>query len=194
MARDDGTGGQAGDFRVRLRELAEADEDEFLGMAQASAGLHHPWYSAATTPEEFGAYLTRLSRPGTEGRVVCVRDSGAMTGLVTLDTIVRGRFQSASISYGAFALAAGRGYMTEGVRLMLWYAFQELRLHRVEASIQPGNEASLRLVRRLGFRQEGYSPDMLFIDGAWRDHVRWAITREMTDFPAVDPHPTRPER
>jgi [ribosomal protein S5]-alanine N-acetyltransferase len=194
MTRDDGSGGPAGDFRVRLRELAEADEDEFLRMAQASADLHHPWYSAASTPEEFRAYLIRLSRSGTEGRVVCVRDGGAMAGLVTLDTIVRGRFQSASISYGAFALAAGRGYMTEGVRLMLWYAFQELRLHRVEASIQPGNEASLRLVRRLGFRQEGYSPDMLFIDGAWRDHVRWAITREMTDFPAVDPHPTQPAR
>ncbi len=194
MARHDGSGGPTGDFRVRLRELAEADEDEFLKMAQASAGLHHPWYSAATTPEEFGAYLTRLSRPGTEGRVVCVRDGGAMAGLVTLDTIVRGRFQSASISYGAFAPAAGRGFMAEGVRLTLWYAFQELRLHRVEASIQPGNQASLRLIQRLGFRQEGYSPDMLFIDGAWRDHVRWAITREMTGFPAVDPHPTLPER
>ncbi|MGH3151511.1 MAG: GNAT family N-acetyltransferase [Streptosporangiaceae bacterium] len=194
MAQDDGTPGQAGSYRVTLREPAEADQDEFVRKAQASAGLHHPWYATATTPEQFRVYLTRLSQPATEGRVVCVRDGGAMAGLVTLDTIVRGRFQSASISYGAFALAAGRGYMTEGVRLMLWYAFQELRLHRVEASIQPGNEASLRLVRRLGFRQEGYSPDMLFIDGAWRDHVRWAITREMTDFPAVDPHPTLPER
>jgi len=194
MTRDDGPGEPAGGLRVRLRELAEADEDEFLRMARASAGLHHPWYSAASTPEEFRVYLTRLSQPTTEGRVVCVRDSGAMAGLVALDTIVRGRFQSASISYAAFAPAAGQGYLAEGVRLMLWYAFQELRLHRVEASIQPGNEASLRLVQRLGFRQEGYSPDMLFIDGAWRDHVRWALTREMTGFPAVDPDPSRPAR
>ena len=56
------------------------------------------------------------------------------------------------------------------------------------------DQASLRLVGRLGFRQEGYAPAMLFIDGAWRDHERWAITREMTDFPPVDPHPTRPAR
>jgi [ribosomal protein S5]-alanine N-acetyltransferase len=91
MGRDDGPGWPTGDFRVTLRELTEADEDEFLRVARASASLHHPWYSTASTPEEFRAYLTRLSRPTTEGRVVCVRDDGAMAGLVTLDTIVRGR-------------------------------------------------------------------------------------------------------
>ena len=177
-----------------LRELSPADQDEFLRLARASVGLHHPWYTMPTTPEAFAAYLTRLSRPGTEGRLVCVRETGAMAGVITIDTIVRGRFQSASLSYAAFAPAAGRGYMSEGLGLVLRYAFTELRLHRLEANIQPGNQASLALVRRLGFRREGYSPDMLFIDGAWRDHERWAITREMTDLPAAGPHPTLPER
>jgi [ribosomal protein S5]-alanine N-acetyltransferase len=184
----------AGAPRVMLRELTAADEDEFLELARASVGLHHPWYTMPTTPEAFGAYLIRLRRPGTEGRLVCMRESGAMAGVITIDTIVRGRFQSATLSYAAFALAAGRGYMSEGLGLVLRYAFTELQLHRLEANIQPGNKASLALVRRLGFRQEGFSPDMLFIDGAWRDHERWAITREMTDLPAVDPHPTLPAR
>jgi ribosomal-protein-alanine N-acetyltransferase len=180
--------------RVALRSPAAGDEDEFIALARASAGLHHPWYSMPTTPEEFRAYLTRYAQPATEGFLICLRDGGSMAGVVTVDSIIRGRFQSASLSYAAFAPAAGRGYMSEGLALVLEYAFQELRLHRLEANIQPGNEASLRLAQRLGLRKEGYAPAMLFIDGAWRDHERWAITREMTDFPPVSPHSTQPPR
>jgi ribosomal-protein-alanine N-acetyltransferase len=187
----DGVNGAA---RVTLRAIGAGDQDEFLELARASVGLHHPWYAMPMTPEEFRAYLARYDRPATEGFLVCVRDGGAIAGTVTIDSIVRGRFQSASLSYAAFAPAAGKGYMSAGLALVLEYAFTELRLHRLEANIQPGNQASLRLVRRLGFRREGYAPDMLFIDGAWRDHERWAITREMTDFPSVTPHPTQPAR
>lgn len=188
MAVNDGPG------RVALRSLAAADEDEFIALAQASTVLHHPWYSMPTTSEEFLAYLTRYAQPATEGFLVCLRDSGTMAGMVTIDSIIRRRFQSASLSYAAFAPTAGRGYMSEGLALVLEYAFQELRLHRLEANIQPGNEASLRLIQRLGFRREGLAPAMLFIDGAWRDHERWSITRELTDFPPVPPHPTQPAR
>jgi [ribosomal protein S5]-alanine N-acetyltransferase len=186
--------GDEGASRVILRELTAADEGEFLGLARASVGLHHPWYTLPTTPEAFQAYLGRVSRPSTEGRLVCLRDGGAMAGVFIVDSIIRGRFQSATLSYAAFAPAAGRGYMSEGLGLVLRYAFDDLRLHRLEANIQPTNRASLALVRRQGFRKEGYSPDMLFIDGAWRDHERWAITREMTDFLPLPAHPTLPAR
>jgi hypothetical protein len=83
--------------------------------------------------------------------------------MITIDSIVRGRFQSATLSSAAFAPAAGRDYMSEGLALVLRHAFCELRLHRLEVNIQPANQASLRLVGRQGFRQEGYSPAMLFI-------------------------------
>jgi ribosomal-protein-alanine N-acetyltransferase len=68
--------------------------------------------------------------------------------------------------------------MTEGMRLVIGRAFGTLRLHRLEANIQPANAASIALVRRLGFRKEGLSRRYLKIGGRWRDHERWAILAE----------------
>jgi ribosomal-protein-alanine N-acetyltransferase len=97
---------------------------------------------------------------------------------VNLNEIVRGAFHSAYLGYYGFVPHAGQGYMAEGLRLALRHAFRRLGLHRLEANIQPGNRASRALVRRLGFRREGYSPRYLKIGGRWRDHERWAIVRE----------------
>jgi len=68
--------------------------------------------------------------------------------------------------------------VTEALQLMLGHAFGRLGLHRVEANIQPGNVASIRLVKRAGFTREGYSRRYLKIGGRWRDHERWALLRE----------------
>ena len=98
--------------------------------------------------------------------------------MINLSEIVRGNFRSAYLGYYAFVPHAGRGHMTEGLALALRWAFRELHLHRVEANIQPGNAASRALVRRLGFRREGFSPRYLKIAGRWRDHERWALVAE----------------
>jgi ribosomal-protein-alanine N-acetyltransferase len=179
--------------RVTLRPATSDDHREFLSLVHASASLHHPWMSLPSTPEDFQAHLTRYQQPSEESLLVCLRSTGAIAGVVNINSIIRGRFQNGSVSYAAFAPAAGQGYMTEGLSLVMQYAFEQVRLHRLEANIQPGNHASLRLVQRLGFRREGYTPDMLFIDGAWRDHERWAITTTMAGI-AAQPHPSLPGR
>ncbi|MBO2450806.1 GNAT family N-acetyltransferase [Actinomadura barringtoniae] len=175
--------------RVTLRPLTGEDEDEFVKLVLDSAELHHPWMSLPATPERFRAFLAGFDPASSESLLVCLRDSGAAAGMINIKEIIRGRYQGATISYAAFAPSAGRGYLTEGMRLALRHAFEDLRLHRLEANIQPANHASLRLVARAGFRKEGYSPDYLFIDGAWRDHERWAITAPSAGFV---PHSSMP--
>jgi ribosomal-protein-alanine N-acetyltransferase len=187
--------GQRGDSsRVTLRPITVHDQDEFLELARASVDLHHPM-SLPTTPQEFQTYLRRFDDPlSAEGLLVYVRDTGAMAGNININSIIRGRLQSGSLAYAAFAPTAGQGYMSESLGLVLRYAFEQLRLHRLEAQIRPDNHASLKLVKRHGFRYEGFSPDLLFIDGAWRDYERWAITNTMIDNVPIDPHPTLPTR
>jgi len=140
--------------------------------------VHHPWLSAPSTPEAVDQWLDRLESDRFEGFLVCAREDDAVVGVFNLSEIVLGSFRSAHTSYWAYAGHSGRGYMTEGFELLLRHVFRTMRLHRLEANIQPGNEASIALVRRAGFRREGFSPRYLKIGGRWRDHERWAITRE----------------
>lgn len=172
--------------RVAIRPYRRADADEFTTRARESRDLHRPWLFPPLDPAAYAAYAGRLiDDPTKAGFLVCRRERegergpGAIAGFININNIVRGGFRCGALGYGAFAHAAGRGLMSEGLELVLRQAFGPLGLHRLEANVQPGNEASLALVRRAGFRLEGFSPDFLFVDGAWRDHERWAITAEM---------------
>ncbi len=165
-------------MRVRLEPPSPIREREFLEGVRRSRRLFGRWEAPPSTPQAYRAYLRRRGTPTHEGRFVVLRSSDELVGVINLNEIVRGVFQSAYLGYYAFTPHAGRGYMREGLTLVLRWAFGELRLHRVEANIQPGNEASLALVRRLGFRREGLSPRYLKIAGRWRDHERWALLAE----------------
>ena len=68
--------------------------------------------------------------------------------------------------------------MKDGLAQVITHAFKTMKLHRLEANIQPGNQPSKALVKKLGFRREGFSPRYLKINGRWRDHERWAILSE----------------
>jgi ribosomal-protein-alanine N-acetyltransferase len=111
--------------------------------------------------------------------LVCRKEDQRIVGTITLSQIFRGGFQNAYLGYYVGSPYANRGYMTEAVQLALRYAFKKLKLHRVEANVQPGNSASIALIRRAGFMQEGFSRRYLKVCGRWRDHERWAITVEV---------------
>lgn len=161
--------------RVGIRRPSGRDADEFIAQVRASRELHHPWLTAADTAELFAAYLRRCRQRDMHGFLIHERDSGKLCGFVNISNVVIGVFRSGYVGYAAFAGGAGRGYLSEGLGLVVRYAFETLELHRLEANIQPDNTPSLRLAERVGFQHEGYSPRYLFIDGAWRDHERWAI-------------------
>jgi len=163
--------------RTLIRSYRYEDADEFTALARESKALHRPWLFPPDGTEAFAAYARRLiDGPGAVGYLICARSDGRIAGYVNVNNIVGGAFRSGAIGYGAFAHAAGQGLMSEGLGLVKGHAFGPLGLHRLEANIQPTNANSIALVRRAGFRLEGYSPDFLFIDGAWRDHERWAVT------------------
>ncbi|MEU7576219.1 GNAT family N-acetyltransferase [Streptomyces sp. NPDC041068] len=169
---------------MAVRRLCRADYDEIAALSRESAEMHGRWLGAhENTVAAFEARLARFDQPTHEGLVICLRDTGAIVGGVNINNIVRGGLRSGTLGYVAYASTTGRGYMTEGLGLAIEFAFGTLELHRLEANIQPDNTASLNLVKRLGFRREGYSTAFQFINGAWRDHERWAITVEDTARP-----------
>jgi [ribosomal protein S5]-alanine N-acetyltransferase len=152
--------------------------DEFLALFRVSRRALSPWVSPPASRAAFSAYLRRARRATERAFLVCRREDRAIVGVINVSQIFHGNFRSAYLGYYAGAPFMGQGYMSEGLRLVLRHAFGALGLHRLEANIQPGNRASIRLVRRAGFRREGFSPRYLKVLGRWRDHERWAITAE----------------
>lgn len=163
--------------RIRLVPATARHEAAFLAAARRSRELHRPWSSPPTTPARFRRYL-KSCRRGSDAGYFILSSAGELAGVVNVSEVVRGPFRSAYLGYFAFAPHQGRGYMTAGLAAVVSEAFRTMKLHRLEANIQPGNTASIALVKRLGFRKEGYSERYLKIGGRWRDHERWAITAE----------------
>jgi ribosomal-protein-alanine N-acetyltransferase len=164
--------------RVYLRTPARADQDEFISLMRASRAFHRPWATAPTDEERFAAYLADSRRHDFEAMLVCRQEDDAIVGFFNLSQITRGYFQSAYLGYAVGKAYAHQGYMSAGIELVLRHAFLTLRLHRIEANIQPDNQASIALASGAGFRREGFSPRYLKIGGRWRDHERWAILAE----------------
>jgi ribosomal-protein-alanine N-acetyltransferase len=171
---------------VYLRRPVQRDAAPFLTAVRASKRLHKPWVQPPSTPSGFATYVRLFSGPRSRdtrhathiGILVCRREDHAPVGVFNFSAIVRGAFQSAYLGYYGFAEHAGQGYMREGLALALRVGFATFRLHRIEVNVQPRNTPSISLVRRGGFRREGFSPRYIKIAGRWRDHERWALLAE----------------
>ncbi len=161
--------------RITIRPLALADQRAFLASVRASRELHGAWVSPPATPAMFRAYMERMALPQNHAFAVCTGEAGNIAGVVEVTNVVLGAFRSGYVGYYAFAGHEQQGVMRAGLRSVVKHAFTALKLHRLEANIQPVNVASIALVRSVGFRLEGYSPRYLKIRGRWRDHERWAI-------------------
>jgi [ribosomal protein S5]-alanine N-acetyltransferase len=156
------------------RPLAEDGED-MVRLARASRSLHHPWIHPPLDAAGWATYLLTLRADRRIGLLVERCSDRARVGIINLSEISRGGFQNACLSYYVMAPHARCGYMTEALQLAIRHAFDDLGLHRLEANIQPSNKPSMALVRRCGFRHEGFSPRFLMIAGEWRDHERFAL-------------------
>lgn len=166
------------DQLVYLRHPRLDDAVSFLDLSRRSRRLCRGVASPLTERSRFEQWVARSESERFRGFLVCRAGDNQMVGVVNLSEIVVGDFRSAYMGYHVFAPFARQGYMTQAMPQILTYVFATLRLHRVEANIQPVNTASRALVKRAGFRQEGYSPRYLKIAGRWRDHERWAMTAE----------------
>ncbi|RVT47485.1 GNAT family N-acetyltransferase [Rubrivivax albus] len=158
-----------------LAYASEHQAEEFAAAAARSKSLHRSWVHPPTDTAAARALLLKRQGPADFGYVIYELDSRKIAGFIEITNIVRGNFQSAYLGFYMFKGYERRGYMNWALGEMVRRSWQDLKLHRLEANIQPGNTASIGLVSKLGFVKEGFSSRYLKIGARWRDHERWAI-------------------
>ena len=170
--------------RVSIRPLEEGDAEALYALRLKNRDYLEPW---GALPEN-GRVTLELERQSVrewiaraetgQGYAFVVEYDGEMVGRATLSDIQRGRVQSAVLGYWVGEEWRGRGFAPEAARQAVEFAFFEAGLHRVEAGVMPRNAASIRVLRKAGFREEGLLVRLLRINGVWEDHLLFAITAE----------------
>lgn len=155
------------DIRTRNRE--------WLGKWDATSPL-----GSADVPPTFAAMVRSLRAEARAGRCLpwVITWGERVVGQLTIGGITYGSLRNAHAGYWIDRAYAGRGIVPQAVALGFDYCFFSLGLHRLEINIRPENQASLRVVQKLGLRYEGLRERYLHIDGAWQDHLAFAVTAE----------------
>ncbi len=169
--------------KVYIRPPGEYDWSDWAQMREASRDFLTPW--EPTWPADCltrAAYRRRLRHYAEEWHqgagfafFIFAADDDGLRGGITLSNVRRGVAQTGTLGYWVGKPHARQGVMSDAIRCMLRFAFDNLRLHRVEAACLPRNEASQGVLRKAGFREEGFAPKYLRINGEWEDHLLFAI-------------------
>lgn len=164
--------------RITLRPPRSADYAEYAELMKLSQPFFRGLVGKFNGKKQFNEYVQRCEREDYYGFLICDRETGALLGGMNLFHFLRRGMQSVTLGYFIGAPHMRQGYATEALQVMLRFAFGRLKLHRIEADIQPHNRPSIALVKRAGFTCEGYSRRLVKISGTWRDHERWALLAE----------------
>jgi ribosomal-protein-alanine N-acetyltransferase len=172
--------------RVYIRPPAEEDWTAWARLREESRDFLVPW--EPTWPADcltHAAYRRRLRHYGDEWQsgigyafFIFSRMGDHLQGGITLSNVRRGVAQTGTLGYWVGKPFARQGVMSDGIRCMLRFCFETLRLHRVEAACLPRNAASRGVLARAGFREEGFAPKYLRINGEWEDHLLFAMLEE----------------
>jgi [ribosomal protein S5]-alanine N-acetyltransferase len=175
------------DKQVILRPARLADARAWREIRTRNAAWLQPW--EATQPERslyrssLSSYLHMLAgmhreRLRKQGLSWVITFGDELAGQLTVGSIVRGSNRSALVGYWIDQRFAGRGIVPTALAMAVDHSFQVVGLHRLEAGIQPENHASRRVMEKLGFHEEGLRRGSVHINGAWRDHLCYALTSE----------------
>jgi ribosomal-protein-alanine N-acetyltransferase len=166
-----------------LRVPSLADYPEWAQLRAESRAFLTPW--EPTWPADDltrAAFRRRIRRYQTEIRedhsypfFIFTQPDSVLVGGVTLSNVTRGMTQTGTVGYWMGERHAGRGLMTRAVQALVPFAFNALRLHRLEAACLPHNAASMRLLLKVGFRREGLARGLVCINGRWQDHIVFAL-------------------
>jgi ribosomal-protein-alanine N-acetyltransferase len=170
---------------VRLRPLRRRDQNRWLDLRARNAGWLEPWDATSPVPVNgprptFGQFVRSLSVQARAGQSLpfAIDYQDLLVGQLTVSSITYGSLRSASIGYWVSEHVAGRGITPTAVALATDHCFTVLGLHRIEINIRPENGPSLRVVDKLGLRDEGVRERFLHIQGRWADHRTFAVTVE----------------
>ncbi len=169
---------------LALRPLTLADATTFQSVRRANAAWLEPWDATSPDPDAVGrSFEDLVAQYDADGRLgralpLVIDVGGRLVGQMSMGSIVLGSFRSCFAGYWVSRAVAGQLVTPTALAVAADHLIDTIGLHRVEVNIRPENTASLAVVRKLGFREEGLRPNFLHIAGRWQDHLSFALTTE----------------